>query len=93
MDCWCLGTLRNSRSHSSRAAMTWLALGSFPGVFIRAPLVEDAGQTEVLAEHDGHPVAVRQGNIVALCFHPELSGDLRLHQQFLQIAGNGKPGT
>ena len=68
-------------------------LGSFPGVFIRAPLVEDAGQTEVLAEHDGHPVAVRQGNIVALCFHPELSGDLRLHQQFLQIARNGKPGT
>jgi 5'-phosphate synthase pdxT subunit len=64
-------------------------VGSFPGVFIRAPLVEDRGQTEVLAEHDGHPVAVRQGNIVALCFHPELSGDLRLHKQFLQIAANG----
>jgi 5'-phosphate synthase pdxT subunit len=64
-------------------------LGHFPGVFIRAPLVEDSGKTEVLAEHDGHPVAVRQGNIVALCFHPELSGDLRLHQQFLEMARNG----
>ena len=64
-------------------------LGRFPGVFIRAPLVEDSGQTEVLAEHDGHPVAVRQGNIVALCFHPELSGDLRVHQQFLDMARNG----
>jgi 5'-phosphate synthase pdxT subunit len=67
-------------------------LGRFPGVFIRAPLVEDAGQTEVLAEHDGHPVAVRQGNIVALCFHPELSGDLRLHRQFLDLARNGGRG-
>jgi 5'-phosphate synthase pdxT subunit len=64
-------------------------LGRFPGVFIRAPLVEDSGHTEVLAEHDGHPVAVRQGNIVALCFHPELSGDLRLHEQFLDMARNG----
>ena len=67
-------------------------LGRFPGVFIRAPLVEDAGQTEVLAEHDGHPVALRQANIVALCFHPELSGDLRLHRQFLDIARNGGRG-
>ena len=65
-------------------------LGRFPGVFIRAPLVEDAGRTEVLAEHDGHPVAVRQGNIVALCFHPELSGDLRLHEQFLALARDSK---
>jgi 5'-phosphate synthase pdxT subunit len=64
-------------------------VGRFPGVFIRAPLVEDAGPAEVLARHDGHPVALRQGNIVALCFHPELSGDLRLHRQFLTLATNG----
>ena len=74
---------------SFEAELELSELGSFPGVFIRAPLVEDAGSTQVLAELDGHPVAVRQGNILALCFHPELSGDLRLHRQFLQIAGNG----
>jgi 5'-phosphate synthase pdxT subunit len=59
---------------------------SFPGVFIRAPFVESSGSTEVLAKHEGIPVAVRQGNIVALCFHPELSGDMRLHREFVRMA-------
>lgn len=59
--------------------------GPFPGVFIRAPLVEDVGAAEVLAEHDGRPVAVRQGSVMALAFHPELSGDLRLHREFLRL--------
>ena len=58
----------------------------FPGVFIRAPLVESAGAAEVMASYEGHPVAVRQGRIVALCFHPELSGDLRLHREFVRMA-------
>jgi pyridoxal 5'-phosphate synthase pdxT subunit len=50
-------------------------------VFIRAPWVEDVGDgVEVLAEVDGHPVAVRQGNILAVAFHPELSGDVSLHE-------------
>ena len=50
-------------------------------VFIRAPWVEDVGEgVEVLAEVDGHPVAVRQGNILAVAFHPELSGDVSLHE-------------
>ena len=50
-------------------------------VFIRAPWVEDAGdEVEVLAEVDGHPVAVRQGNILAVAFHPELTEERRLHQ-------------
>jgi 5'-phosphate synthase pdxT subunit len=50
-------------------------------VFIRAPWVEEVGDgVEVLAEVDGHPVAVRQGNILAVAFHPELSGDLALHE-------------
>ena len=59
---------------------------TFPGVFIRAPLVERTGDVEVIATHEGHPVAVRQGRIVALCFHPELSGDLRLHRDFVRMA-------
>jgi pyridoxal 5'-phosphate synthase pdxT subunit len=59
--------------------------GPFPGVFIRAPLVEEAGGVEVLAELDGHPVAVRQGHVLALSFHPELSDDTRLHREFLKL--------
>jgi 5'-phosphate synthase pdxT subunit len=59
--------------------------GRFPGVFIRAPVVEDAGSTEVLATHEGRPVALRQGHVMALAFHPELSGDLRLHREFLRL--------
>ena len=50
-------------------------------VFIRAPWVEEAGpDVEVLAEVDGHPVAVRQGNILAVAFHPELTGERRVHR-------------
>ena len=58
----------------------------FPGVFIRAPVVEDAGTSEVLASHEGRPVAVRKGSVMALAFHPELSGDLRLHEEFVRLA-------
>jgi pyridoxal 5'-phosphate synthase pdxT subunit len=49
-------------------------------VFIRAPWVEETGSgVEVLAELDGHPVAVRQGDIMAVAFHPELTDDPRVH--------------
>jgi 5'-phosphate synthase pdxT subunit len=58
----------------------------FPGVFIRSPLVESAGSAEVVATHDGRPVALRQGHILALCFHPELTTDRRLHQEFVRMA-------
>lgn len=58
--------------------------GSFPGVFIRSPLVESTGAVEVIATHEGHAVAVRQGGILALCFHPELTSDLRLHREFVR---------
>jgi len=58
---------------------------SFPGVFIRAPVVERIGNDiEVLAEHAGEPVLVRGGVVWGSTFHPELSGDLRVHQRFLQ---------
>lgn len=50
-------------------------------VFIRAPLIERTGPgVEVLARVNGLPVAVRQGNLLAVSFHPELTDDLRLHQ-------------
>ena len=50
-------------------------------VFIRAPWVDEVGEgVEVLAEVEGHPVAVRQDNVLAVAFHPELTGDGRLHE-------------
>ncbi|MER8030551.1 pyridoxal 5'-phosphate synthase glutaminase subunit PdxT [Streptomyces bauhiniae] len=56
------------------------------GVFIRAPWVESVGASaEVLAEHDGHIVAVRQGNVLATSFHPELTGDHRVHGLFTDM--------
>ena len=61
---------------------------TFPGVFIRAPLVERTGDVDVVAEHEGHPVAVRKDRILALGFHPELSGDTRLHREFVRIAAS-----
>jgi 5'-phosphate synthase pdxT subunit len=61
--------------------------GAFPGVFIRAPRIEHAGDdVEVLATYDDHPVLARQGRVWVASFHPELSGDLRLHERFLQGA-------
>jgi 5'-phosphate synthase pdxT subunit len=50
-------------------------------VFIRAPIVEDVGKrVTVLAEHEGHPVVLEQGNLVVASFHPELVGETRLHE-------------
>jgi 5'-phosphate synthase pdxT subunit len=56
------------------------------GVFIRAPWVESVGaRAEVLAEYDGHIVAVRQENALATSFHPELTGDHRMHALFVDM--------
>jgi 5'-phosphate synthase pdxT subunit len=63
-------------------------LGPLRAVFIRAPWVDEHGdEVEVLAEVDGHPVAVRQGNILAVAFHPELTEDRTLHRWLLDRAG------
>lgn len=63
--------------------------GPVHAVFIRAPWISERGpDVEVLAEVDGHPVAIQQGRILALAFHPELSGEDRLHRFFLdRVAG------
>jgi pyridoxal 5'-phosphate synthase pdxT subunit len=69
------------------------ALGDEPlhGVFIRAPLVTDVGpRAEVLArDPDGHPVAVRQGRVLATAFHPELTRDRRLHRLLADLVAEG----
>jgi 5'-phosphate synthase pdxT subunit len=72
-----------------------LELDGVPGgpvhaVFIRAPWVAESGpEVEVLGRVDGHPVAIRQGNVLAVSFHPELSGETRLHR--LLLGRNGRP--
>ena len=54
------------------------------GVFIRAPRVKEAGvEVEVLAEHGGEPVLLRQGRFLVATFHPELTDDTRVHELFL----------
>lgn len=65
------------------------------GVFIRAPWVESVGaRVEVLAEHEGHIVAVRQGNALATSFHPELTGDHRMHELFVgMVRGHAAAGS
>ena len=64
-------------------------------VFIRAPWVDVCGEdVEVLAAVDGHPVAVRQGNVLVISFHPEIAGETRLHELFLtsaRSAGTPRP--
>ncbi len=56
------------------------------GVFIRAPRVQDAGpDVEVLAELDGKPVLLREGRFIVASFHPELTGDTRVHELFLRL--------
>jgi 5'-phosphate synthase pdxT subunit len=73
--------------HSFEADLDVKGLGTLRAVFIRAPWVEELGEgVEVLAEIDGHPVAVRQGNVLAVAFHPEIAGETRLHEWLVRAA-------
>ncbi|MFE0702587.1 pyridoxal 5'-phosphate synthase glutaminase subunit PdxT [Streptomyces sp. NPDC058872] len=76
---------RQNESFEAGVAVTGIET-PVEGVFIRAPWVESVGaQVEVLAEHDGHIVAVRQGRVLATSFHPELTGDHRIHELFVDM--------
>jgi pyridoxal 5'-phosphate synthase pdxT subunit len=62
----------------------------YRGVFIRAPWIERVGDgVEVLAEHEGHIVAARQDKLMATTFHPELTGDPRIHRYFVEKVVKG----
>jgi len=78
--------------HSFEADLDLAGFDGVPlrAVFIRAPWVDEVGpEVEVLAQVDGHPVAVRQGRLLAVAFHPELSGDARVHDLLLAgVAGD-----
>ncbi|HLI59239.1 MAG TPA: pyridoxal 5'-phosphate synthase glutaminase subunit PdxT [Solirubrobacteraceae bacterium] len=78
---------RQVRSFEADLSIAGVDGGPVHAVFIRAPWAAETGPgVEVLAEVDGHPVAVRQGNVVAISFHPELSGEPRLHELVLGLA-------
>jgi 5'-phosphate synthase pdxT subunit len=69
------------------------ALGGAPleAVFIRAPAIDDVGAgVEVIASHDGRPVAVRQGNAIGASFHPELTDDIRLYDALVECVRSSK---
>ena len=91
-------TSRNAFGRQLRSFESDIELAGVPGgplhaVFIRAPWVAEHGQgVQVLARVDGHPVAVRQGTLLAVAFHPELAGETRLHKLLLGMNG-GEPGA
>ncbi len=63
----------------------------FRGIFIRAPRVRALGEgVEVLAEHDGEPVLLRDGRVLVAAFHPELTDDPRIHERFLELVTEAK---
>ncbi len=75
---------RQAESFEADLDVDGLAGGPFRGVFIRAPIVARVGDgVTVLARHRGVPVVAHQGKTWVTSFHPELSGDLRLHERFL----------
>ncbi|MFE7136088.1 pyridoxal 5'-phosphate synthase glutaminase subunit PdxT, partial [Streptomyces sp. NPDC057638] len=78
---------RQNESFEAAVEMAGVAGGPVEGVFIRAPWVESVGaEVQVLARHEGHVVAVRQGGLLATSFHPELTGDHRVHRLFVEMA-------
>jgi pyridoxal 5'-phosphate synthase pdxT subunit len=78
---------RQVRSFEAEVDLVGLDGGPVRGMFIRAPwIVEHGPAVEILAELDGHAVAARQGEMLAVAFHSELGGDDRVHRLFLQWA-------
>jgi 5'-phosphate synthase pdxT subunit len=81
---------RQLRSFEADLELHGVHGGPVHAIFIRAPWVAEHGPgVEVLASVDEHPVAIRQGRLLAVAFHPELSGETRLHELLLAM-GNGR---
>ncbi len=81
---------------SAEVALSIPALGAlpFPAVFIRAPWIERCGPSvDVLAERNGHGAMVRQRNVLATSFHPELTSDQRVHRYFLGMVHSVAPSA
>jgi len=90
-----VSTRRNAFGRQIRSFEADVRLAGVPGgpmhaVFIRAPWVAEHGpEVEILGRVENHPVAIRQGNMLAVSFHPELAADTRLHELLLRMNGSG----
>jgi 5'-phosphate synthase pdxT subunit len=82
---------RQVKSFEADVALAGLQGGPVHGVFIRAPWIAEHGPgVEILGELDGHPIAAREGDLLAVAFHSELGQDDRLHRLFLQRVEAGR---
>lgn len=80
---------RQLESFETELDVSVISGGTFPGIFIRAPKIVSAGSgVDILAELDSVPVLVRRSNMLAASFHPELSGDRRIHEFFASMVKN-----
>ena len=80
---------RQKDSFEAKISMEPVGISSFNGVFIRAPSVSETGSdVEILAKFNEKIVAVKQGNILATAFHPELTRDISLHKSFVKLVDN-----
>lgn len=78
---------RQGDSFEADLSINMLGKEAFKGVFIRAPVVSEVGKdVEVIAKLNNKVVAVRQKNVIGTAFHPELSGDSRMHKQLVKMA-------
>ncbi len=76
---------RQVRSFEAHVTLAGIDGGPVHGVFIRAPWIAEHGpRVEILGEVDGHPIAAREGDLLAVAFHSELGEDDRLHRLFLE---------
>jgi 5'-phosphate synthase pdxT subunit len=77
---------RQVRSFEADLTLDGLLDEPLRAVFIRAPWIAEHGpEVDILAEVEGHPVAARQGDLIVLSFHPEITGDERVHARFLEL--------
>ena len=77
---------RQKDSFESDISMDKIGISTFPGVFIRAPSILEAGKdVQVLSKFNEKIIAVKQGNVIGTSFHPELTGDISLHKYFVNL--------
>ena len=82
---------RQRDSFEAEISLDLVGISSFNGVFIRAPSVSEVGKdVEILAKFEEKIVSVKQGNIIAAAFHPELTRDTSLHKSFVQMVKDSK---
>jgi len=90
MDVWVERNAYGCQLDSFETELKVKGIGTIPGIFIRAPVIKSVGETvEVLASFDGVPVFVRQGNMLAASFHPELTKNKSVHSFFLETVAQG----